>query len=999
MKIVFCFTQKLLAVARVFEWNACTSISMRPRSPSMRPSSITFVWKAVLLVSATAMLGSTALTLRRGGRLVAASSTASTSSCCFIARQLRKTGSNTGAFSRIRRKSTMAGTVPNHFEDAALVYSEQQGAVKPSEIETLEAKITELNGGQPINCNSRKQVSKAVFDCKQSASREMLEKATKDPEVSPHRQQIAELVLKVRSLSSKPRTSRQQNNSNKDTQHQMRSINGDTGSLPSQSSATIQCDDDGLSSYERQIENLFLSHNNKIDPYWKDILLGLTTHSAQKLVAQLRPTCPFGFSRDVDPKDPTADVVPSKKGKQNFVDFCRKQKEKYSNCVILCRCGDFYEVHGIDAILLVEYCGLNSMGGKAKAGCPKGNVHATLADLTNANFQIAVFEESAPANSGKVKGQEIKERFLTQMVTPAQPTYIYNNCMSTTGAEDLSRVRVARPYIGVISTQAGYTVVEISMEERTARISERMTSEAVACLLSTSAPVDPLLYVPSESEISSGPSAAPVPQFVPTHRGLSGGVSQLRIHRINPTVVQQEGGGISNIDRAKNVILSELLRVTKINDDDVDNAASIGRKRLSAEDFTVVQQSNMHSVHPLHLETATQLGLTDNQAIPSIISHILPTAAPNAVKDFIRRKLLVPPPPPEGDSMREIVRFFWQERRALPPFAVPNTGKILSVLRIGEASAEDYSELLRVMSFLKAFLDLIDKEDTVKNSLMTLIAFETGMSTTVQSLKDRCVEATQVIEEVLCPSHHARKNTSKYNDLDASSFGNAIPDDFFHRNEDTWRGRVRRDMVPEAYDKVEEEASKLATVVANDFWNKKLDEEIPVAEDFWYKKFKGKSPVLHDLINNDICVKDIPSEASSKTCYIAFIDRANKKDSNKKTTERVQNAVTNYKTACEEAHKAVSEALSRLSEQLVDKGHVPAIVQASHANLILSAAFHHASKANFLGWAIADVYDYSSDEPSAGHFKNLWPYWMKRSAVDTVTNTFDLEGMWMLTGT
>lgn len=45
--------------------------------------------------------------------------------------------------------------------------------------------------------------------------------------------------------------------------------------------------------------------------------------------------------------------------------------------------GDFFEAYGVDAVLLVEYCGLNPMGGKAKAGCPKQNLQQTLDCLTS----------------------------------------------------------------------------------------------------------------------------------------------------------------------------------------------------------------------------------------------------------------------------------------------------------------------------------------------------------------------------------------------------------------------------------------------------------------------------------------------------------------------------------------------------------------------------------------------------------------------------------------
>ena len=38
-------------------------------------------------------------------------------------------------------------------------------------------------------------------------------------------------------------------------------------------------------------------------------------------------------------------------------------------------------------------------------------------------------------------------------------------------------------YVGVIALNAGYTLVEICADERTAMISERLTSEAVCCRL------------------------------------------------------------------------------------------------------------------------------------------------------------------------------------------------------------------------------------------------------------------------------------------------------------------------------------------------------------------------------------------------------------------------------------------------------------------------------------------------------------------------------------
>ena len=67
-------------------------------------------------------------------------------------------------------------------------------------------------------------------------------------------------------------------------------------------------------------------------------------------------------------------------------------------------------------------------------------------------------------------------------------------------------------------------------------------------------------------------------------------------------------------------------------------------------------------------------------------------------------------------------------------------------------------------------------------------------------------------------------------------------------------------------------------------------------------------------------------------------------------------AVSNHVSACTDAGVAVTAALTRLSEILCE-GHLPAVTQAAHANLILSASSHHAAHANAMGWGIATVTD------------------------------------------
>jgi hypothetical protein len=54
--------------------------------------------------------------------------------------------------------------------------------------------------------------------------------------------------------------------------------------------------------------------------------------------------------------------------------------------------------------------GLNAMGGKAKAGCPKQNIQATLNSLTDAGLSVAVQEEIQDVEETNRKSTKLKHR-------------------------------------------------------------------------------------------------------------------------------------------------------------------------------------------------------------------------------------------------------------------------------------------------------------------------------------------------------------------------------------------------------------------------------------------------------------------------------------------------------------------------------------------------------------------------------------------------------------
>ena len=139
-----------------------------------------------------------------------------------------------------------------------------------------------------------------------------------------------------------------------------------------------------------------------------------------------------------------------------LLSYVRNQKSSYfRSVVILTRVGDFCEAYGLDAIMLVEHCGLNPMAGKARAGCPWRNIQDTLDKLTNAGFRVAVYEQDDTERKGGngkwkrmlegneevklvvdnsdangsvgdsgngSKGSKLKTRYLSQVVSSANPT-------------------------------------------------------------------------------------------------------------------------------------------------------------------------------------------------------------------------------------------------------------------------------------------------------------------------------------------------------------------------------------------------------------------------------------------------------------------------------------------------------------------------------------------------------------------------------------------------
>lgn len=884
----------------------------------------------------------------------------------------------------------------------------------------LDQEIVRLNGGSAINLNSPKQVSVAIFGSPQRATKSVLEQVAAGTSgnvvVTLEKQQLAKCILEYRELAKQ----QQQTKENSET------IQGSESVLPetvvsdeiiveetatavrfssAASSTSPVLSETNQQSHDQLVESLF-GHGSQIDPYWKEPLLQLSKSTSRALLNQLDPKiCPMGSDPTASPKGGLSSSSPttSTAGKKGtFLAYCRRQKELYPHCVLLVRCGDFYETFGLDAILLVEHVGLNSMAGKCKAGCPHRNVQATLDGLTQQGFSVAVYEEVADTSTTNKK--QLKTRLLTQIVSPASPTYLYDNWLLWGEDRSLDGLPPSRPCVGIVSTASGYTVVEVSMEERSVRLSERLTPEAVACRLAAYPPADPLLFVPSPSEYQQYQQQTTLAlPFLPTTKSTLGTTGdstlfesslagfRIRTKILPPALVQQPTPGMTDTDRYVRTIVETLLQMTEQKEHSEEDPSvhhkSNGR-RATVDDFQssfLSQSTATTQTNPLYVETATQLGLLNDKTIPSLVSYLLDNNAPAATRRFLQRYLLIPPPPVVAQAMACLVsRLLQEDSPALPPLAVPPLGKVLALIRAGQASAQVYGELLQTLHATGIVLQdpsfQKDENNTI-HSLMVLLEYESGLSAQHKLLAERCRKAVGAIEAVISPAFHVDSMHSGYDPISQDEW---IPAAFLERNEAHWRGRVQPEAASQAYSGVEEAASKLGQAILEDF--------IGIAE-----TPPSGNPIVQDVFNNCIALRERPSfvTAKNKEDYFNPRDRHGKVLRNRYTTARVEAALSDYVQACEQATEGVSSVLTNLAEHLYDKGHMPAIVQSAHFNLILSTAFHHASKATQSGWHLAETFEPEDDAEKTARFVNLWPYWMHHSQA--VANTFDLEGLFLLT--
>ncbi|KAG5186777.1 hypothetical protein JKP88DRAFT_308923 [Tribonema minus] len=847
-----------------------------------------------------------------------------------------------------------------------------------------------------------------------------------------------------------------------------------------------------------------LVRGGRVDRYWGRELRRVDRPSARSLIPQLAPDNCLGYAPgpamtktgslfEYVLRQKTGSLFeyvlrqkkalnPTKVLLVRMGEFCETHGANsalHPTKVLLVRVGEFFETYGVDSVLLVQWCGLNPMGGKPKAGCPVRNIQQTLDALTQAGLSVAVYEELNDADalgdggrSGRIKESNDADalgdgggprRVLAQVVTPGSPTYYYDACLRTDDVEfaecrpyvgvargaggftmvefEESRPYVgvargvggftmvkSRPYVGVTRSAGGFTMAEVYADARSARVSERMTEEALRAALEAGGAAEPLLIGVGDEK--------------PPQGGTAGGAAE-------PLLI----GRVRYFGGEEGFVKAVLGRVGSI--------LELAGGESGA--FTVARSQRAREAgrpRPVYLSTALQIGLLPNPNVPDLIPRLLPRGYPGHCARFLRRWLLSPPPHALADAMAELCRACARLDTGLPPLRPVSVGKavallsaqqcnvplfrdvdacvraVLSMLGPGSARLHEGSRSNAYAAMLGPLLALVvsarctllsmlgpgaarahagarpNAYAAMIGPLLALVGHQSGIDASEERLREGAVAVVSAIAAVIA------RDDAQGTSVSVDPYG-TVPAAFFERNEGAFRGGISASYAP-----------MQGTPVALTL--------LPCAPYFgtlapYYAARDAAARAPCDAIRADFPTAATTSTSLFDACcpYYAALDAAVRTlcdairaDFPTAAADLAYDvtALAAYQDAAAEATAAARAALRGLSTALL--AHLPSIVQCAHWAVVAQcahwvvvaqAAEGHTRHSLTRGWTLPTLLP--PDDPSMRmEVTDLRPYWLgARGVANTcaldvtphlrpywlgargVANTFALDGLVLLT--
>ncbi|KAI3697129.1 hypothetical protein L6452_29898 [Arctium lappa] len=636
-----------------------------------------------------------------------------------------------------------------------------------------------------------------------------------------------------------------------------------------------------------------------------------------------------------------------------------KFKSRFPREVLLCRVGDFYEALGFDACILVEYAGLNPFGGMRsdsvpKAGCPVVNLRQTLDDLTRNGFSVCIVEEI----QGPIQARSRKSRFISGHAHPGSP-YVFGLVEDDHDFEFPEPM----PVIGVSRSASGYCIVSVLETMKTYSSEAGLTEEAVVTKLRTCR-YHHLFLHKSLKNNSSG-----------TTRWTEFGEGGLLWGECNGRHFEWIEGNIVN------EMLFKVKELYGLDDEVI---------------FRNVTVASENKPHPLHLGTASQIGAIPTEGVPFLLKILVPSNCTGLPAMYIRDLLLNPPAYATASTIQAICKLMSNISCSIPEFTCISLSKLVKLLELREAN---HVEFCKIKSVLDEILQL--HRNSELNEILRLLLdptwVATGLKIDIEILVNECESISHTIGELISLDGESDQKLSSYVN---------IPNDFFEEMESSWKSRVKKIHLKEAYEEVEKAAEALSLAVTEDF--------LPIL--FRIKAttapFGGpKGEILYAREHRAIWFKGkrftpavwagTPGEEQIKQLRPSIDSKGRKVGEEWFTTVKVEDALTRYHEAGAKAKSMVLELLRGLSAELQAKINV--LVFASMLLVIAKALFAHVSEGRRRKWVFPTLIQSSEEtEETNGNremkITGLSPYWFDAAEGSAVLNTVDMKSMFLLTG-
>eukprot|EP00252_Welwitschia_mirabilis_P026993 TRINITY_DN9073_c0_g1_i2.p1 TRINITY_DN9073_c0_g1~~TRINITY_DN9073_c0_g1_i2.p1 ORF type:complete len:1166 (-),score=225.50 TRINITY_DN9073_c0_g1_i2:15-3476(-) len=627
-------------------------------------------------------------------------------------------------------------------------------------------------------------------------------------------------------------------------------------------------------------------------------------------------------------------------------------KRKFPHEVLLCRVGEFYEAVGFDACILVEYAGLNPMGGirgdsVPKAGCPVMNLRQTLDDLTKNGFSVCVFEE---LNSGNHAGR--KERFISGHAHPGSP-YVYG----LAGADIDVDFSEPVPVIGISRSARGYCFVSVLEAMQTYSAEDGLTEEAVVAKLRAHQFHSLFLHTSLKKNLSGG-------------------------------LLWCECSG-KHFEWISGDPISELLcKVKEIYGLD------------SEKDFRNITPPPDKRPRSLYLGTATHIGIIHTEGIPSLLSVLLPTDIPSVCSRYLKELLLNPPPYSTASCIRAASRQMSEVTCAIPDFTCVPAAKLVKLIGAQEMN---HMEFWRIRNMAEDVIQMYEEKELrgIFENLLDPTSLSTGLNIHTETLIEKCRNIANMIGDIIVLEGEL--------DEPISSFEN-IPDEFFLDKESSWRGRVKRVHVEDVLLEVSEAAKALYMAIEEDFVPilsriKALSctvvgepkGEISYhrdCESVWFKGKRFVPSVWANTIGEEQIKKLIPATDS----------KGKRVGADWHTTEKVEKALNRYRDAVDEARLTVTRVLKGLASEMQHE--LNSVVFISVLSIISKTLFSHVREGIRRNWVFPTVLE------ARGHnnvkdpqiletqleIQGLLPFWIDPLKVAAVQNNIQMHSLFLLTG-